>query len=554
LKQTKSKVRDLEQCDRMHAKVSDKSIYFFLTFILIASAYWIWLGCEHRSMTEDEGISFLSAKAILDHGYPLLPSGYIYHRGYLPHYLLAAGISCLGTNEFSLMLPSLLFSLGTLFILFLSSREITGSGWLGAAAALLLVSLQIQAFYSTGPRMYSGLQFFSLLAVYCFFRGFLKTSSRYQILAVYAVIGAVLCHRQGAVFLFVLPVSFFILYMIPSSKKIKVKFNPGLIAAFLFLTVVLFFIYIYEPASSLPVISMGGGEKAEEVHIGINLFRSADHVFKLEHALPLGLIWIPLGFVSALRSLKEQKPGYFYIFLVLLLSIFSTTLMLQTPQPRFWYFILPVYSLAVCIGIFYGIKTLLGPSRLPHQNASERKKKNTPSIKSKKIQTSVLISFGLLISFFLYLGASLHKNEIPLLDNLKKGYGIPCKNPMCHKDIKKFYAVLKSLIQPDDEVVSTNPWVTYYYLNQVNGFLRENRTSEDKFSAYISPEDEYFGIKLIDTQTELIEINNSPKSIWVITYYKFPIFSSPETRSFIEKNFFKVVDYNFIKAYLNFPK
>ena len=538
----------------MHTKVPDKSTYFFLAFIIVLTAYWIWLGCGQRSITEDEGISFLTAKAILDFGYPLLPSGYIYHRAYLPHYLLAAGTSCLGANEFSLMLPSLLFSLGTVFFLFLIGRDITGSGWLGAAAAVLLASLQIQTFYATGPRMYSALQFFSLLAVYCAYRGFLKSDYRYQVLSVYAVAGAILCHRQGAVLLFAIPASLFILFIF-FSRKIKVKFNLGLITAFSVLAAVLFFIYIYEPASSLPVISMGGGEKAEEVNIGISLFRIADHVFQLEHALPLALIWIPLGFFSALCFLKDKNPGYLYLFLVLLISIFSSILILQTPQPRFWYFILPHYSLAACIGIVYGYNSIFSPSRQQYKEAAPKKTdKNTLFLKSRRIQAILLLSFGLLITFFLYLGASIHKQKIPLLDILKKGYGIPSKNPTCHKDIKQFYAALKPLIRPDDEVISTNPWVTYYYLDRINGFLRENKISEGKFSAYISPRDEYFGIKLIDTQTELTETKNTSKRIWMIIDYKFPMYSSPETRFFIENNFIEILDYKYVKAYLNHPE
>lgn len=538
----------------MQTRAPNISFYFFLAFIVVLTAYWIWLGCGQRSITEDEGISFLTAKAILDHGYPLLPSGYIYHRAYLPNYFLAAGISCLGTNDFSLMLPSLIFSLGAVFILFLIGRDITGSGWLGTAAAILLASLQIQAFYSTGPRMYSGLQFFSLLAVYCAYRGFLKSDYRHQVLSFYAVAGAILCHRQGGILLLAIPVSLFILSII-SSRKIKVKFNFGLITAFLVLATVLFFIYIYEPASSLPVISMGGGEKAEEVNIGISLFRIADHIFQLEHVLPLAIIWIPLGFFSALRSLKDQKPGYLYLFLVLLSSIFSATLIIQTPQPRFWYFILPLYSLAACIGIVSGYNNIFRPSRQSlHQSASDKTEKNTFSLKSQRIQAILLLCFGLFITFLLYLGASIHKHEFPLLDVLKKGYGIPCKNPICHKDIKLFYTALKPLIRPDDEVISTNPWVTYYYLDRINGFLRENKISEGKFSVYLSPKDEYFGIKLIDTQAELTEIKKRSKRIWVIIDYKFPIFSSPKTRSFIENNFFEIFDYKYIKAYLNSPE
>ena len=92
--------------------------------LAIATAYWLWFGVSQRSLVGDEGISLLSAQGVLTHGYPRLPSGLIYHRAYLPAYLVAASIWVFGLNDVAIMLPSLLLSLGSLILVYLLGRDL----------------------------------------------------------------------------------------------------------------------------------------------------------------------------------------------------------------------------------------------------------------------------------------------------------------------------------------------------------------------------------------------------------------------------------------------
>ena len=137
-----------------------------LLLLAIGLGYWVWFGLTQRTINADDGISILSAQSILDHGIPRLPSDFIYPRGLIPHYLLAASIGSLGLNDLGIMMPSLIFGLGTLCLVYLFARDALGSRWVGVAAIALLLILQTQAFYATSPRMYISLQFFTMLAVY----------------------------------------------------------------------------------------------------------------------------------------------------------------------------------------------------------------------------------------------------------------------------------------------------------------------------------------------------------------------------------------------------
>ena len=146
---------------------------FALALVLIAAAaLWLWYGVSQRSLDLDDGITLLAAQGILDHGYQVLPSGFLYHRAYLPHYLVAASIGVFGVNDLSLMIPSLLLSLGSVYIVYLIARNIFGKPWIGVLTALLMVLAGPQLTYATSPRMYMSLQFFTLLATYTAWRGF----------------------------------------------------------------------------------------------------------------------------------------------------------------------------------------------------------------------------------------------------------------------------------------------------------------------------------------------------------------------------------------------
>ena len=81
-----------------------------LLLLAIGLAYWMWFGLTQRTINADDGISILAAQGILDHGIPRLESGFMYARGLIPHYLLAASIGSFGLNDLGIMMPSLIFA------------------------------------------------------------------------------------------------------------------------------------------------------------------------------------------------------------------------------------------------------------------------------------------------------------------------------------------------------------------------------------------------------------------------------------------------------------
>ena len=97
-----------------------------VVLIVVALTYWLWFGLTQRSVSTDPGISILAAQGILEHGYPLLPSGFTYYKGVLVNYLVAGSVWAFGLNDFSIMLPGILLGLGSLVLLYRLAKDVFG--------------------------------------------------------------------------------------------------------------------------------------------------------------------------------------------------------------------------------------------------------------------------------------------------------------------------------------------------------------------------------------------------------------------------------------------
>ena len=116
----------------------------------------------------DEDITALAVKGIVADGYPRFPSGMVYFRSMLTSYVTAGFVAFGGLNEFTLRLPSVLFSLATIVVTFLLGRELF-SLRTGYTAAFLLTLSFWDIEFARHARMYSAfacLFTFSLLAIY----------------------------------------------------------------------------------------------------------------------------------------------------------------------------------------------------------------------------------------------------------------------------------------------------------------------------------------------------------------------------------------------------
>lgn len=512
-----------------------------LLVLAATMTYWMWYGLTQRSIIEDEGISILAGQGIVQHGYPLLPSGTIYHRGHAPNYLLAGSMLVFGTNDFSIMLPNLLLALGSLFLAYRLASDVFGRPWVGVISAAATAIVPLQTFYATGPRMYMTLQFFTMLATYAAWRGFVQGHAGYRWLTVLAIVGAELSHQQAGALLVAIPVAIVLVRWMQGASR------PKLNIAFAVLALVVvwgafFFHTVYEPETKTRPVSVHAGK--DPGHAGLNLPGRSwlRHLDQLDMIVPFGLGLVPVFALIAIRSLRRREGpiDHAWVFMTMVFLLLTLALLgnVNVARSRFWVFNFPLYILLLCAGVATFIDWLDSPG------AGER---------WRGITRRRLACIGLAGSIALVVvgEAAMFGPEEPMR-RVARAIANPCASGECAKGISEQYDELRRQMEPGDVVVSTNPWVTHYYLEHVDGFLRE-RALDDGFGAFEHESDEYFGIRLIDTIEELEELSLSPLRTWIVTDHKLFEYSSDATQAFLEANFRKALANENLTVFVNAP-
>lgn len=141
----------------------------------------------------DELYHVFVAKSLLAGDGFVLPSGRPYTRGALVSLLTAGAFGLFGEHEWAARLPSLLFGMGTLALLYLAGRALFGPA--AGLVALFLLALSPEAVDADRyARMYSPLAFFGLLAALAAFQGLERPGWRWPAVAVAALAVAAHLH------------------------------------------------------------------------------------------------------------------------------------------------------------------------------------------------------------------------------------------------------------------------------------------------------------------------------------------------------------------------
>ncbi len=137
---------------------------------------------DRLSLWMDEGFYDLAAKEILEHGYPLYPSGHVLYKGILYGYLLSFVSLIFGLSAYDLRAFSAVASVAVIPLFFLFARKFAGR----AAALTGCVLLAFSAWeteYSRTAIYFAPLQLVYLAGLYFFYRGFFEDRKKDRIAA-----------------------------------------------------------------------------------------------------------------------------------------------------------------------------------------------------------------------------------------------------------------------------------------------------------------------------------------------------------------------------------
>jgi Dolichyl-phosphate-mannose-protein mannosyltransferase len=294
---------------------------------------------------DDEYASIQAVTAIAAKGVPEYLEGVWYTRSPLYHYL-AGGVAWIsGGNIFALRLLSVFFACGTALVLWKLCQELTRSRLLALVALLLYAIHPYLAFTGHVARFYQQQQFFHLLALCFFLRGFIANSGmRDRYLAVAAFCAAAL--SQEITLLQILPCTVCCALFAQRRSwpdEIRILVVAGCALAIVALDVGFFQI--------MCLTALDGVSPNVEAAIGWRFDNPASFFMLIVGYSRLHLVltaFLIVGFVSALlRRRKVWLCLYIYLFL----SILVANLFITLKTLRYEYALIPLWILLSLNGV-----------------------------------------------------------------------------------------------------------------------------------------------------------------------------------------------------------
>lgn len=163
-------------------------------WVLLLGALLRGYKLDLQPLDDDEYASTQAVLAIIETGAPgFVPDDVYYTRSPFFHYVTAAIAWPFGGDLWSLRLQTVLWSVATAWLAYLCGAQLLNSRWVGFVAMFLICVHPFEIFTGHVIRFYQIQQFFGLLAMYCFCRGFVTDQSqRFRIATLIVFLIAVL--------------------------------------------------------------------------------------------------------------------------------------------------------------------------------------------------------------------------------------------------------------------------------------------------------------------------------------------------------------------------
>lgn len=266
-----------------------------LVFLLIVG---FWLRINNLGLLGligDEGHQALAVDGILKYGYPLVPSGGVYLRSILYLYTQSVSALVFGLNEFSLRLPSVLFNLGSIVMIYLFGCALFNAK-VGLLSAIILTFSAWEIELSRYGRMYTAFQLLYLCSLFTFYKGFIRGKKIYQFLVPPTFILAFIFHDLGLTLLMV----FFVPFFIESYGVVKKK------VLFLYMVLIAGGFYAYRKGLSFMVSTMNLATiKGRSFEDRINSLVAIENFIKKHFDLP------------AIGLLKQLYSHHYWVFFLI---------------------------------------------------------------------------------------------------------------------------------------------------------------------------------------------------------------------------------------------
>ncbi len=197
--------------------IKKHKIYFILSLILIFGVILRFYALASPNFWLDESISSLAARKILEKGFPIFDSGFLYSRAFVFHYILASFLFFFN-NDLGARLISVLFGTATIILAFFIAREFSSekkNNVAGLVAALFTAVLSLEVIFSKQARFYQMFQFLFFLTIFFLYKS--KENKKYTWFASVSLIILVDTHLAGIA---VIPLFFYLFLKEQKDRKL----------------------------------------------------------------------------------------------------------------------------------------------------------------------------------------------------------------------------------------------------------------------------------------------------------------------------------------------
>jgi 4-amino-4-deoxy-L-arabinose transferase-like glycosyltransferase len=303
---------------------------------------------DAQPLDDDELASTQAVLSIARTGLPRFTPDVFYTRGPLYHYLTAAFVRVLGGDVWALRLPSVLFGVGTTWLVYRAGERLLGSRWTGLVSAALYGIHPYAIFVGHLVRFYQQQSFFALATVIAFCEGFVggpRASARYLALGAFCAA----CFSQELTVVLIPPL---LLAYLLCGRRLdrRAALSFSLVAAGAALLVVVNLLVFQTRC----LTKLEGISPNVEATLAFH-FSSPSNFLALfigHSRLHLALSLLLLASLPLL--VRETSANVLALLVVLLVGVASTNLLVTGQSLRYQYWLFPVWLL---LGV-HGVRAL----------------------------------------------------------------------------------------------------------------------------------------------------------------------------------------------------
>jgi 4-amino-4-deoxy-L-arabinose transferase-like glycosyltransferase len=344
-----------------HALLRGLRNHWPIVLIILLALPLISYNLAYEPYWSDELTSIYAAKGILAHGYPVLPSGFIYPKGELYSYMLALSMLIFGDQNGAARILSVMEYLISLPLLY-----IVGSYFFNKKVAILATALlafsPIALVWGREARMYEQAQLFTTLTIYLMYRALNERHRPYLVyLAIASLVVTYLSHEETFI---IFPA--IVAWVLVASKDEKrpafaVLFQKewwiaGTIGAAIIGIQLLAVSFTHPPvlgsdSSEIPFIQLS----TNNVAYYLKLVFAPWSLTANPPLITLTSIFAAIGCILAFRSTDSKAKYCAWLFLC---SFLTLMLVFTLRSDRYVYPIFPIYFMIASYAVFRMFKAI----------------------------------------------------------------------------------------------------------------------------------------------------------------------------------------------------